>query len=74
MKRKVPKGENYMAENQYKCEICSETFNSEEEREKHNRIVHPGYTCETCRQTFNKEAEFQAHNFKMHPELQKFPR
>jgi transposase-like protein len=70
----IAKGENHMAENQYKCEVCGATFNTEAEWEKHNRIKHALYTCENCRQTFNKEDEFAAHNFKMHPELQKFPR
>ena len=51
-----------MAENQYKCEVCGATFNTEAEWEKHNRIKHALYTCENCRQTFNKEEEFAAQN------------
>jgi len=60
-----------MAQNQYKCEECGATFNTEAEREQHNRTVHSRYTCEACGQTFSSETELEAHNRKMHPEMQK---
>lgn len=63
-----------MAQNQYKCEECGATFESQVEWERHNRRVHSRYTCEYCREQFDVEEEFEAHNFKMHPELQINPR
>ena len=59
-----------MTQNQYKCETCGATFNSEAELEQHNRTMHSRYTCEACGQTFNSEAELEAHNRQMHPEMQ----
>lgn len=63
-----------MAEKEFVCEICGETFDQEVDWERHNRKVHSRYTCETCHDTFGAEEEFQSHNFKMHPELQKIRR
>ena len=60
-----------MAQNQYKCEECGATFESQVEWERHNRKVHSRYTCEHCHEQFEAEDEFEAHNFKMHPEQQK---
>jgi transposase-like protein len=60
-----------MTQNQYKCEECGATFNSQTELEKHNRTMHSRYTCEACVQVFNSEAELEAHNRQMHPEMQK---
>ncbi len=63
-----------MAEKEFVCELCGETFDQEVDWERHNRKVHSRYTCETCHDTFGAEEEFQSHNFKMHPELQKIRR
>jgi DNA-directed RNA polymerase subunit RPC12/RpoP len=63
-----------MAQNQYKCEECGATFNSEAEREQHNRRVHSRYTCEACGQTFGSEAELESHNRMVHPERVNTPR
>jgi transposase-like protein len=60
-----------MAQNQYKCEECGATFNSQAELETHNRTMHSRFTCEACGQMFNSEAELEAHNRKTHPEMQK---
>jgi DNA-directed RNA polymerase subunit RPC12/RpoP len=57
-----------MAQNQYKCETCGATFNSEAELEKHNRTMHSQYKCEVCGATFSSESELEAHNRSMHPE------
>jgi DNA-directed RNA polymerase subunit RPC12/RpoP len=56
-----------MAQNQYKCEACGATFNSEAELEAHNRTTHSQYKCEHCGQVFNSEAELEDHNRTMHP-------
>ena len=58
----------------YRCEECGETFESQVAWEQHNRKVHFRYTCENCQEHFGAEEEFAAHNFKMHPELQKIQR
>jgi transposase-like protein len=60
-----------MAQNQYKCEACGATFNSQAELEKHNRTMHSRYTCEACGETFNSESDLEAHNRQAHPEMQK---
>ena len=57
-----------MAQNQYKCEACGATFNSEAELEKHNRTAHSQYKCEVCGATFSSESELEIHNRSMHPE------
>lgn len=59
-----------MAQNQYKCEACGATFNSEAELERHNRTAHSQYKCEACGATFNSESELEAHNRTAHPERQ----
>jgi transposase-like protein len=59
-----------MAQNQYKCEECGATFNSQAELEKHNRTAHSRYTCEACGQTFSSESELETHNRQTHPEMQ----
>jgi transposase-like protein len=60
-----------MAQNQYKCEECGAMFNSEAEREQHNRTAHSRYTCEACGQMFSSENVLEAHNRQMHPEMDK---
>ncbi len=70
----MPKGENLMALNQYKCEECGATFNSQAALEEHNRSMHSRFTCEACGQTFGSERELEAHNRIVHPEEQGAPR
>ena len=67
------KGENHMAQNQYKCEACGASFNSEAELEQHNRAMHSQYKCEACGQTFNSQSELEAHTRTAHPEQQGTP-
>lgn len=63
-----------MAQDQYRCEECGATFNSQTELEQHNRTMHSRYTCEACGQTFSSERELEEHNTQMHPEMNKTPR
>lgn len=63
-----------MAQNQYKCEACGASFNSEAELETHNRTMHSQYKCEACGQMFNSQSELEAHNRTAHPERQGTPR
>lgn len=60
-----------MAQNQYRCGECGAMFNSEAEREQHNRKMHSRYTCDDCGQTFGSEAELEAHTRVEHPEHQR---
>lgn len=62
-----------MAQNQYKCEACGASFNSEAELEQHNRAMHSQYKCEACGQTFNLQSELEAHTRTAHPEQQGTP-
>jgi len=62
-----------MAQNQYRCQACGETFNSEADLEQHNRKVHPQFRCEVCGQTLTSENELEAHNRSMHPETRRTP-
>ena len=57
-----------MAQNQYNCQVCGATFNSEAELETHNRTMHSQYKCEVCGATFNSESELESHNRSMHPD------
>lgn len=63
-----------MALNQYKCEECGATFNSEMALEDHNRSMHSRYKCEACGQIFSSEGELQTHNRIAHPEQEGTPR
>jgi DNA-directed RNA polymerase subunit RPC12/RpoP len=61
-------GENSMTQNQYKCEACGATFDTQAELDRHNRATHSQYKCEVCGATFDSESELDAHNRSMHPE------
>ncbi len=63
-----------MAQDQYRCEECGATFNSQAALEQHNRTTHSRFTCEACGQTFSSERELEEHNTQMHPEMNKTPR
>lgn len=60
-----------MAENQYRCEECGETFDNQPELEQHYRTVHSRFTCEICGETFDSETEFEAHSRITHPDAQR---
>lgn len=63
-----------MALNQYKCQECGATFNSQAALEEHNRSMHSRYTCEVCGQVFHSENELEVHNRVAHPEEERAPR
>lgn len=63
-----------MALNQYKCEECGATFNSEAALEEHRREMHSQYKCEVCGDTFSSESELQTHNRVSHPEREGAPK
>lgn len=60
-----------MAHNQFKCDGCGATFNSEAELEQHKRTMHSQYKCEVCGETLNSERELESHNRQMHPEMER---
>lgn len=60
--------EKMMAQNQYKCEACGATFNTEAELEEHKRTMHAQYKCDICGRTFGSESELETHNSVAHPE------
>ena len=60
-----------MAQNQYKCEECGATFQSQADLERHNRTVHSQFRCDVCGETFDSENELETHNRITHPEIQK---
>ena len=57
-----------MTQNQYKCEACGATFDTQAELDRHYRATHSQYKCEVCGATFTSESELDAHNRSMHPE------
>lgn len=57
-----------MTQNQYRCEDCGATFNTEAELQEHKRRMHSQYQCDVCGQTFTSESQLQAHNSVAHPE------
>ena len=61
-------GETYMAQNQYICEVCEATFDSEAALEEHRRNMHPQYGCTICGETFRSERELDIHYHVEHPE------
>ena len=63
-----------MALNQYKCQECGATFNSQAALEEHNRSMHSRFTCEACGQVFHSENELEVHNRVAHPEEERAPR
>lgn len=60
--------------NQYKCQECGATFNSQAALEEHNRSMHSRYTCDACGQVFHSENELEVHNRVAHPEEERAPR
>ncbi len=54
----------------YTCQECGATFDTQAEREQHNRMVHSQYTCDECGEVFGSEEELQAHARMEHPEHQ----
>ncbi len=59
---------------QYTCQECGATFNSQAEREQHNRMVHSQYRCDVCGEVFDSQEELEAHGRVEHPEHQGTPR
>jgi DNA-directed RNA polymerase subunit RPC12/RpoP len=57
-----------MAQNQYKCETCGATFDSEAALEKHKHQMHLQIGCEICGETFSSESELEIHSRIAHPE------
>jgi DNA-directed RNA polymerase subunit RPC12/RpoP len=57
-----------MTQNQYKCEVCGATLDSQPELEEHTRKMHPQYGCEICGETFGSERELEIHRQIEHPE------
>ena len=62
-----------MTQDQYRCEECGATFDSQTALEQHNRTMHSRFTCEACGQTFSSESELEAHNREVHPASQEAP-
>jgi rubredoxin len=60
-----------MAQDQYRCEECGATFDSQSGLEEHNRTIHSRFTCEACGETFRSERDLEEHNRQIHPEMQK---
>ncbi len=59
---------------QYTCQECGATFNTQAEREQHNRMVHSQYRCDVCGEVFDSQEELEAHGRVEHPEHQGTPR
>lgn len=57
-----------MAQTQYKCGICDESFETYEELRHHERKMHSQYKCDVCGQSLDSERELEAHTLAMHPE------
>ncbi len=56
---------------QYTCQECGATFDTQAEREQHNRVVHSQYACDECGEVLWSEEELQAHTRLEHPEQQR---
>lgn len=63
-----------MAQDQYRCEDCGATFDSQAELETHDRTTHSRYVCEVCGAIVTSERELEDHNRDLHPEMQRTPR
>jgi DNA-directed RNA polymerase subunit RPC12/RpoP len=62
------KGETAMAE--YRCQECGATFDTQADREQHNRIEHSQYMCDECGDVLTSEDELDVHAHMEHPETQ----
>lgn len=58
-----------MAQEQYRCGECGESFTSRPALEEHARMVHSLYTCEVCGERFGSGDELEEHNRRLHPDL-----
>ena len=63
-----------MTHDEYRCEDCSATFDSQVELEEHDRVRHSRYVCEACGAILTSERELEDHNNHLHPELQRTQR
>ncbi len=59
---------------QYTCQECGATFNTQAEREQHNRMAHSQYRCDVCGEVFDSQEELEVHGRVEHPEHQGTPR
>jgi hypothetical protein len=57
-----------MAQKQWKCTACGETFESELALDRHNRSAHSQCKCEVCGRILRSESELAIHNRIAHPE------
>jgi rubredoxin len=62
------KGERTMVP--YTCQECGAVFDSEAEREQHNRVEHSQFRCDVCGEVFGSEDELEIHSRVEHPERQ----
>ena len=60
-----------MAQEQFRCGECGESFTSQSALEEHNRMAHSLYTCEACRERFGSERQMEEHKREVHPDLQR---
>jgi DNA-directed RNA polymerase subunit RPC12/RpoP len=54
----------------YTCQDCGATFDSQAEREQHNRMAHSQYNCDECDEVFGSEEALESHSHVEHPERQ----
>jgi C2H2-type zinc finger/Zinc finger, C2H2 type len=57
-----------MTQDQYKCEVCGATLDSQAALEEHTRKLHPQYGCDICGETFGTQSELETHTQIAHPE------
>jgi DNA-directed RNA polymerase subunit RPC12/RpoP len=54
----------------FTCQECGATFDTQAEREEHNRTMHSQYRCDACGEVFGSEEELETHARMEHPERQ----
>jgi predicted SprT family Zn-dependent metalloprotease len=57
-----------MSHDEFRCNVCDATFDTEAELEKHTRTMHAQYICGICGRTLHSQHELEIHNRIMHPE------
>ncbi len=55
---------------EYKCQECGALFDTQAEREHHNRLVHSQYMCDECGEVMGSQDELDVHARMEHPERQ----
>ena len=63
-----------MAQDEFYCDECRMTFDTQADLEEHNRTTHSRFTCEICGAILLSQREMEDHTRHLHPETERTAR